>query len=112
MTGIGRRDRIPSARSLVTISRDTMPITAPQNRRRLPALSILFLGFAVDAESCVGQRVQPVESDLLTALLALAEFFRILVEPAQRLIHVPQVAAFLRREQERLLALHGIGALV
>src|SRR5205823_9882874 len=35
-----------------------------------------------------------------------------LVQAAQRLVHVPQIAAFLGRKQERLLSLHGVGALV
>ena len=34
------------------------------------------------------------------------------VEPAQRLVDVPEEAALLAREEERLLALHGVGALV
>src|SRR5690242_17893048 len=89
-----------------------MPITVPQKSRRLAALSILFLRLAVDAQPRMRQRVEPVEPDLFAALLALAEFFGILVQTAQRLVHVPEVAPFLRREQERLLALHGVGALV
>src|SRR5256886_1071399 len=37
---------------------------------------------------------------------------RRLEQPPQRLVHVPEVAPFLRGEQERLLALHGVGALI
>src|SRR5690242_21655088 len=89
-----------------------MPITVPQKSRRLAALSILFFRLAVDAQPRMRQRVEPVEPDLLAALLALAEFFGILIETAQRLVHVPEIAPFLGREQECLLALHRVGALI
>src|SRR6266481_2699469 len=112
MTGIGRRERMFSASSFVTISSVTMAPTVDQKRRRLAALAILFLGFAVDAETRVRQRVEAVEADLFAALLAFPELLRRLVEAAQRLVDVPEVAAFLRREQERFLPLHGVGALI
>src|SRR3989441_7165089 len=67
---------------------------------------------AADAQPGVRQGVQPVEADVLAALLALAVLLRRGVEAAQRLVHVPEVAALLRCEQERLLLLHRVGALV
>src|SRR2546427_10698973 len=109
---MGRCDSTPSATSLVRMSRVTMPSTVPQNRRRLAALSILFLRLALNAQAGVRQRVESIEADFLAALLALPELVRILVQAPQRLVHVPQVAALLRSEQERLFALHRIGALV
>src|SRR5262245_57723734 len=109
---MGRRASTLSASSLVTMSSARIPMTVPQNRRRLAALSILFLGLAVDAEPRMGQRVEPVEADLLAALLALAEFFGRLVQPPQRLVHVPEITSFLRREQEGLFPLHRVGSLV
>src|SRR2546430_7195012 len=60
----------------------------------------------------MGQRVESLESDLFAALLALAEFLRRLEQAPQGLVHVPEVAPFLRGEQEGLLALHGVGALI
>src|ERR1041384_136892 len=101
-----------SASSLVTMSSVTIAATVDQKRRRLAALAILFLGFAVDAQSRVRQRVEAVEADLFTALLALPELLRRLVEAAQRLVDVPEVASLLRREQERFLTIHGVGPLV
>src|SRR5204862_6876940 len=56
--------------------------------------------------------VEPLEADLFAALLALTEFLRRLEQSPQRLVHMPEVAPLLRGEQERLLALHGIGALI
>src|SRR5881296_3654808 len=94
------------------MSSATTPPAVSQNSRRSAPLAIFLLRLALDAQPRVRQRVQPVEADVLAALLALAEFLGGLVEPAQRLVHVPEVAAFLRREQELLLALHRVGALV
>src|SRR5438046_9161103 len=101
-----------SARSLVTRSAATTAPAVVQNSRRSAAFPIFFLRFALDAQPGVRQCVQPLESDLFAALLALTEFIRRLEQPPQRLVHVPEVAPFLRGEQERLLALHGIRALI
>src|SRR5690242_4000455 len=101
-----------SASNLVTTSVTTIATARPQNKRRLAPFAIFFLGLAPDAEPCVRERVESLEPDLLATLLAFPEFVGRLVEAPQGLVHVPQVAALLRREQERLLALHGIGPLV
>src|SRR5687767_7101591 len=107
-----RRARNDSAISLVTKSATTTAIAVPQNRRRSAAFTIFLPGLALDAETGVGQRIETVEADRLATLLAAAEPLGRAVQPARRFVHVPQVAAFLRREQERLLALHRVGALV
>ena len=60
----------------------------------------------------MGQRVQPVEADVGSALMALPELLGIAVQPPQRLVHVPEVPALLRREQELLFPLHRVGALI
>src|SRR6266404_7093868 len=113
MTRTGRwRASRDSARSLVTRSAATTAPAVVQNSRRSAALAIFFFRFALDAQPGVRQRVEPLEADLVAALLALAEFLRRLKQSPQRLVHVPEVAPFLRGEQERLLALHGVGALI
>src|SRR5690348_606475 len=89
-----------SASNLVT----TSATARPQNKRRLAPFAIFFLGLAPDAEPCVRERVESLEPDLLATLLAFPEFVGRLVEASQGLVHVPQVAALLRCEQERLLA--------
>src|SRR5207237_1203769 len=92
----------------------TLPTAAavPQNTRRSTTLAIFLLGLALDAEPRMGQRVEPLEQDVLPALLALTELLRRLIQPPQGLVDVPEIAALLRGEQERFLALHGVGALV
>src|SRR3989441_12560730 len=113
MTRTGRwRASRDSATSLVTRSAATTAPAVVQNSRRSAALAIFFLRFALDAQPGVGQRVEPLETDVFAALLALAEFLRRLKQPPERLVHVPEVAPFLRGEQERLLAFHGVGALI
>src|SRR4051794_31768070 len=107
MTGTpGVSSSVASATSLVIRSRATTMSAAPQNRRRSAAFSILFLLFARDAEPSVRQRVKPLEVDLGPAIVAVAELLRIAVQPAQRLVHVPEIPALLGGEQELLLALH------
>src|SRR5437763_1331106 len=101
-----------SASSLVARSATTTTAAVPQNTRRSATLAIFLLGLALDAEPRVRQRVEPLEHDVLAALLALAELLGRLIQPPQGLVDVPQIAALLRGEQERLLALHGVGALV
>src|SRR5882762_4427609 len=113
MTASGRRRASrASASSLVMTSETTIAAAVPQNSRRSAALSIFLLRLALDAQPGVRQRVEPVEADLIAALLALAEALGRAIEPSQRFVHVPEVPALLRREQERLLPLHRIGALV
>ena len=58
------------------------------------------------------QGVESLESDVFPTLVALAEGFGRLVEPAQRLVDVKEEPPFLRGEQERFFALHRIGALI
>src|SRR3989442_12921218 len=101
-----------SASSFVAPSAATPGAAVTQNSRRSAAFAIFFLGLALDAQPRVGQRIEPLEPDLLAALLAFPELLGSLVQPPQRLVHVPQVAALLGGEQERLLALHGVGPLV
>src|SRR3989442_7942855 len=107
-----RRARNDSAISLVTKSETTTPTAVTQNSRRSAALSIFLFGLALDAEAGVWEGVEAIESDRIAALLAAAEALGRTVQPAQRLVHVPEVAPFLRREQKRLLALHRVGALI
>src|SRR6184192_492924 len=101
-----------SASSLVARSATTTTAAVPQNTRRSATLAIFLLGLALDAEPGVRQRVEPLEHDVLAALLALAELLGRLIQPPQGLVDVPEIAALLRGEQERFLTLHGVGALV
>src|SRR5690349_24543642 len=95
-----------SASNLVTTSATTIATAMPQNRRRLAPFAIFFLGLAPDAQPRVRERGESFEPDLLATLLAFPEFVGRLVEAPQGLVHVPEVAALLGREQERGLALH------
>src|SRR5688500_5924181 len=104
--------RCSSARYLVIASRTTTTAAAETKTRRSAALGILFLLLAGDAQPRVGQRVEPLEVDLVAALVAVPELLRRRVEAPERLVHVPEVAALLGREEELLLPLHGVGALV
>src|SRR4051812_4456454 len=115
----GVRRRVASAVSLVMRSSTTVTTAAAQNTRRSApgawrsaALAIFFFLLAGDAQPRVRQRIQPLEVDLLTALMAMAELLRGPVHPPERLVHVPEIAALLRREQELFLALHGVGPLI
>src|SRR5688500_12664859 len=101
-----------SATYLVIASRTTMTAAAETKTRRSAALGILLLLLAGDAEPRVRQRIEPLEVDLLAALMAVTELLGRRVEAPERLVDVPEVAALLRGEQELLLALHGVGALV
>src|SRR5712692_575827 len=98
--------------SLVAKSETTTAVAVPQNNRRSAALSIFLFGLALDAEAGVGERVEAIEADRLATLIAQTEALRGAVEAAQRLVHVPQVAPFLRGKEERLLPLHRVGALI
>src|SRR6478672_5821369 len=90
----------------------TRTITPQKILVLLLLLGILFLLLAVEAEAGVRERVQAVEVDVLAAAVALAEGLRRAIQPAQRLVDVPQEAPFLAREQECLFALHCVRALV
>src|SRR5438034_8574635 len=107
-----RRARNDSAISLVTKSETTTAVAVPQNSRRSAAFTIFLFGLALDAQAGMRERIETVEPDGLAALLATAEALGRAVQPPQRLVHVPEVAAFLRREQELLFALHRVGALI
>src|SRR5215467_2593150 len=112
MIGRGRATSALTATTFVIRSAATTPTAVNQKRRRSAPLSIFFLRLALDAEARVRQRVEPVEADLFAALFARSEFLGRAVQAPQRFVHVPEVASFLRREQERLFALHGIRALI
>src|SRR5438105_3753347 len=106
-------ERVAAAISLVTRSTATTRTIVPQKRGGLALpLSIFFALLAFDAISGVRQRVETLEADVLPAVVALAELFRISIKSAQRFVDVPEKATFLARKEKRFLALHGIGALV
>src|SRR6188508_1019440 len=114
----GVRRRVASAMILVIrSSTTTIPAAVQKIQRSEPAvdsaaLPIFLFLLAGDAQPRVRERVEALEVDLLTALVAMAELLRRAVEAAERLVHVPEIAAFLRGEEELLLPLHGVGALV
>src|SRR5437762_369134 len=105
--------RVAAAISLVTRSTATTVINVPQKRGVLGlALSIFFALLALDAIPGMRQRVEPLEADLSPAIVALSELLRIAIKPAQRLVDMPEEAAFLAGEEERLFALHRVRALI
>src|SRR5688572_11376678 len=114
----GVRRRVASAMILVIRSRTTTSPAAVQKIQRSEpavgsaALPIFLFLFAGDAQPRVRQGIQALEVDLLAALMTVPELLRRPVEAAKRLVHVPEVAAFLRGEEELLLPLHGVGALI
>src|SRR4051794_17576121 len=75
-------------------------------------LCIFFALLAREAEARVRQRIEPIEVDLLPAAVAAPERLGRAIEPAQRLIDVPEEPTLRAREEKRLLALHGVGALI
>src|SRR5919206_4612314 len=90
-----------------------MAIATVQNSEALALpFPIFLLLLARDAEPRVRQGVQAVVVDLLAATVTLAEGLRRAIEPPQGLVDVPEEAPLLTREQERLLPLHRVGALV
>src|SRR3982074_267602 len=106
-------DRLAAAISFVTRSSATTSTNVPQKRGGLGlALSIFFALLALDAISCVRQRVEALEAYLAPAVVAFAELFGIAIEPAKRFVNVPEETAFLAREEKRFLALHRVGALI
>src|SRR4030095_15752335 len=106
-------DKVATAISFVARSKATTVMRVPQNRAGLGlALSIFFALLALDAIPGGRQRVETLEADLSSAIVALPELLRVAIKPAQRFVDVPQEPAFLAREKERLLALHRIRALI
>src|SRR3954462_11417144 len=102
-----------AAISLVTRSIATTVISVPQKRGGLGlALSIFFALLALDAVPGVRQRVETLEAYLPAAVVTFSELFRIPIEPAQRLVDMPEKATFLAGEKKCLFALHRVGALI
>src|SRR5215218_6744265 len=103
---------VRSAIAFVTTSRTSVTSSTGQNSAALLRLRIFLALLALDAVARVRERVQPLERNVVAAVVALAERLRRPIETAQRLVDVPEEAAFLAREEERLLALHRVGTLV
>src|SRR6185369_4264526 len=95
-----------SAAAFVTTSTMATTRRTGQNSEALLRLCIFLALLALDAVARVRQRIQPLERDVVPAIVALAERLRRPVQSAQRLVDVPEEAPFLAREEERLLALH------
>src|SRR6266702_4357122 len=92
-------ERVAAAISFVTRSTTTTAIREPQKRGRLGLpLSIFFALFALNAIPGVRQRVETLEADLTAAVVALAELLRVAIQPAQRLVDVPEEATLLAGE--------------
>src|SRR2546423_1600652 len=115
MTWGGRCGGERAAGAIILVTR-WMPQTAmgvPEKRRVLYLpFSIFFALLALNAISGVWQRIEPLEADLPTAIVTLAELLGIPVKPAQRFVDVPEESSFLAGKQERLFTLHRIGALI
>src|SRR5204862_281113 len=79
-----------SASSLVARSATTTTAAVPQNTRRSATLAIFLLGLALDAEPGVRQRVEPLEHDVLAALLALDELLGRLIQPRRASMSSPR----------------------
>src|SRR5947207_2279401 len=106
-------ERVAAAISLVARSTATTRTSVPQNRGGLGLpLSIFFALFAFDAIPGVRQRVETLEADVFSAIVAFAELLRISIKSAQRFIYVPEKPPFLAGKQECLLSLHGVSTLV
>src|SRR4029079_16732386 len=106
-------ESVAAAMSFVTRSSATTVTSVPQKRGGLGLpLSIFFALFAFDAIPGVRQRVEALEADITSAIVALAELLRIPIKPAKGLVDVPEETAFLAGEEERFLALHRIRALI
>src|SRR5205809_1553705 len=89
----------------------TTAMIIAENSRRL-ALRIFLALLALDAIPCMRQRIKTLESNLLAAVVTLAERFRRLVEAAQRLIDMPEETSLLACKEKRLFALHRVRALI
>src|ERR1700694_4682300 len=96
---------------VTTSSAATSAITA-QKRVALLRLCIFLALLALNAVAGMRKRVEPLERDVVAAVVALPEGLRRAIQAAQRLVDVPEETPFLAREQERLLALHRVGALI
>ena len=113
------RSSVASAISLVIRSSTTMTSAAAQNtrrsapgagtQRRLPSSSFSLQVMQSRACGSASSRSKLISC---AALMAVPELVRGAVQPPQRLVHVPEVAAFLRGEEKLLLPLHGVGALI
>src|SRR5689334_23975657 len=102
-----------AAINFVTRSITTTATSVPQKRRVLCLpFSIFFALLALNAISGVWQCIETLEADLATAIVTLAELLGIPIKPAQRFIDVPQEPSLLACKQERLFALHRVGALI
>src|SRR3954462_1017047 len=96
------------ARSIATTRR-----SVPQKRGRLALpFSIFFALLALDAVSGVRQRVETLECDLLSAVMALAKLFRRPVKTAKGFVDMPEETSLLAGEKECLLALHRVRSLI
>src|SRR5688500_7732397 len=105
--------RYVTASDLVVTSSATTTRSSGQNSAALGLLLSIFLALLVlDAQARMRKRVEPVEVDVLAALLALAEGLWRPVQAAERLVDVPEEATLLGCEQKSLLPLHGVGALI
>src|SRR5215218_10272723 len=89
-------------------------VTSTSTGQKSPELLLcIFLTLlAVDAIAGVGERVESLVRDLIAALVATTKGFGCAIQPAQGFIDVPEETTFLAREEERLLALHRVGALI
>ena len=80
-------------------------MTAATDQNATVLLLRIFLArLAVDAIPGVRQRVEPLERDVVPALVAFAEGLGRAVQPAECLVDVPEESSFLARHQERFLA--------
>src|SRR5688500_15363524 len=100
--------------SLVITSATITAITTAQKRAGSGlALAAIFLFLlAGDAQARMRKRIESVEVDVVAAGVAFSKRLGRPIETPKRFIDVPEEPAFLAREEERLLALHGIGALI
>src|SRR5215211_1296706 len=94
-------------------SATTTTTTTVQNNGGLALPLCIFLTLlAVNAESRMRQCVQPLVCNILPAVVAFPESLGGAVQPAQCFVEVPEESPFLAREQERLLTLHRVSALI
>src|SRR5829696_6230238 len=110
--GMPRGSSMRSAIAFVITSTTRTTRSIGQNSAALLPFRIFLALLALNAVARVRERVQPLERDVVAAVVALAERLRRAIQPPQRLVDVPQEAAFLTGEQERLLPLHRVGALI
>src|SRR5215211_6380736 len=94
-------------------SATTTTTTTVQNNGGLALPLCIFLTLlAVNAEPRMRQCVQPLVCNILPAVVALPESLGGAVQPAQRFVEMPEESSFLAGEEECLLALHRVGALI